>query len=140
MTIQSIINTSKRIGLHDYITNLPNGYETELLASGTNVPKNIRIKIMLARAIISHPRLLVLENFMSSTASPEMKKVIECLLNEKEDWSVICVSNDPKVAALCDRVIMMEHAEVVEIGPFHEVKYTEYGRRIFGYEREELVV
>ncbi|MEM9885242.1 MAG: ATP-binding cassette domain-containing protein [Bacteroidota bacterium] len=140
VTTQGIISTSKRIGLHDYINDLPNGYQTELLASGANIPKNIRIKIMLARAIISRPKLLVLENFMSSKASPEMGKVIECLLNKEEDWSVICVSNDPRVAKLCDRVIMMNKGEVIAEGAYDDVKYTDYGQEIFGYEPAEEMV
>lgn len=137
VSMADIIATSKRIGLHGYINALPNGYETELLAGGSNVPKNVRVKIMLARTIISQPKLLVLENFMSSTASPEMEQVIECLLNDKESWTVICVSNDPRVAKLCNKVIMMDRAEIIVEGTFDEVKYTEYGRKIFGLERAE---
>jgi ABC-type bacteriocin/lantibiotic exporter with double-glycine peptidase domain len=136
ITMKDIIKTSKRIGMHDYVNALPNGYETELLAGGSNIPKNVRIKIMLARTIISHPKLLVLENFMSSTASPEMEQVIRCLLSEKETWTVICVSNDPEVAALCDRVIMMNKGEVVVEGRFEDIKHSEYGKEIFGWEEK----
>ncbi|MEM1327739.1 MAG: ATP-binding cassette domain-containing protein [Bacteroidota bacterium] len=139
VTMNDIIATSKRIGLHNYVNSLPNGYETELLAGGSNIPKNIRIKIMLARTIISQPKLLVLENFMSSTASPEMEQVIRCLLDESEAWTVICVSNDPDVAKLCDRVVMMNKGEVVIEGKFDEVKHSEYGKEIFSlYDEAEL--
>ena len=62
--LKSIINIARAIDLHHYINHLPEGYRSELLAGGLNVPRSVRAKIILARAIVANPSLLVIDNFI----------------------------------------------------------------------------
>jgi len=115
---QKIIQTAKEIGLHPYINHLPNGYQTELLANGLNVPRSIRTKIILARTLIFQPQILLLDNFMPRLERKEKQVIIDYLTEEEKHWTLIGISNNPAFAKKCDRVIVMQNGEVIENGTF----------------------
>ena len=106
--LQAITKIAQEIGLHSYINRLPNGYQTELLASGINIPGSIRAKVILARALLSQPQLLVLENFMPRIERVERNHIIELLTDRARPWTLVGVSNNPDFAAKCDRVVIMK--------------------------------
>jgi len=129
--LKTIIEITKEIGLHDYINRLPNSYQTELLASGINIPASVRTKIILTRMLIAKPNLLVLENFLPRIEQIEKQHIIDLLTNEEKDWTVVAISNNPDFAAKCDRVVILKAGEILVEGNFHQLKNNEYVKEVF---------
>lgn len=128
---QKIIQTAKEIGLHHYINHLPDGYRTELLANGVNVPRSVRTKIILARTLIFQPEILLLDNFMPRLERKEKQIIIDYLTEDKKHWTLIGISNNPKFAEKCDRVIVLEDGKIIENAPFSEIKKNLLAKEIF---------
>ncbi|MCR9289250.1 MAG: ATP-binding cassette domain-containing protein [Bacteroidetes bacterium] len=131
VSLKEIIQISKEIGLHDLINRLPEGYHTELLAGGINVPGSTRTKIMLTRIFISQPDLLVLENFLPRIEQMEKEHLMDFLTDQSKSWTMVAVSNNPNFAAKCDRVIILKNGEVLTEGKFEDLKHNLYVREVF---------
>jgi len=128
---QTIIRTAKEIGLHGYINHLPDGYQTELLANGVNVPRSVRTKIILARTLIFQPEILLLDNFMPRLERKEKQLVIDYLTEEKKHWTLIGISNNPAFAKKCDRIIILQDGVILENAAFEKIKTKPLVKEIF---------
>lgn len=131
VTLQRIIKTAKAIGLHDYINHMPNGYQTELLANGLNIPRSARTKIILARTLIAKPDILLLDNFMPRIERIEKQKIIEFLTAADKKWTLIAISNNAAFASQCDRVVILQNGQIVTQGPFEKVVNDSFAKEVF---------
>lgn len=128
---QEIVRVAKEIGLHTYINHLPNGYNTELIANGLNIPRSVRTKIILARTIVYQPQILLLDNFIPRLEQKERISIMDYLTDEEKHWSLIAVSNSPRFAAKCDRVIVLQEGKIIADAPFEELTKTKLINDIF---------
>lgn len=106
----------KLSSLDGWIAEQPNGFETELLAEGLNVPRSVRVRILLARAIIRRPRLLVLGSLLEQLEPGIRMKIMAGLTSAEQPWTLVVVSNDPNVARTCDRALVMRKGRVIADG------------------------
>jgi ABC-type bacteriocin/lantibiotic exporter with double-glycine peptidase domain len=82
-------------------------------------------KIILARGIVHRPRLLAMEELLAKFERSERENVIDLLTDKNQKWTLVVVSNDPTLAAKCDRVFVMKEGEIISQGPYDEVsKHT----------------
>jgi ABC-type bacteriocin/lantibiotic exporter with double-glycine peptidase domain len=128
---QKIIQTAKEIGLHSYINYLPDGYQTELIANGVNVPRSVRTKIILARTLIFQPEILLLDNFMPRLERKEKQLIIDYLTEDRKHWTLVAISNNPEFAKKCDRVIIMEDGKILENDSFENIKLKPLVKDLF---------
>lgn len=128
---QKIIQTAKEIDLHSYINHLPDGYQTDLLANGLNVPRSVRTKIILARTLIFQPEILLLDNFMPRLERKEKQLIIDYLTENRKHWTLIAISNNIEFAKKCDRVIVMQNGNIIENDSFEKIKSKKLVKEIF---------
>ena len=93
--------------LSSWVTEQPEGYDTELVAEGLNVPGSIRVRLLLARAIVRRPRLLVLGNLLDRLEPTTRRKIVTDITDERQQWTLVILSNEPEVAMACDRVLLL---------------------------------
>ncbi|MEM6772524.1 MAG: ABC transporter ATP-binding protein, partial [Bacteroidota bacterium] len=102
--------------LEGWIEEQPHGFETNLLAEGLNVPRSVRVRILLARAIIRRPRLLVLGSLLEQLEPIIRQSIMTSLTEVGHPWTLIVVSNDPNVARTCDRALVMRRGRIISEG------------------------
>ncbi len=100
------------VGLTDYIKSSPEGYATELKPLGKQLARSIVQKILLARSIVHKPRLLVLENALEGIDDAERISIIDFLVDEKNPWTLIAVSQDPYFRSKVDYCLEMQNGVV----------------------------
>jgi len=137
--LPEIIKIAKEINLHEFINQLPNGYHTELLANGLNIPRSARTKVILARTLISRPDLLLLDNFMPRIERLEKASLIDFLTDKKKSWSLIAISNNPEFIAKCDRVIVFKEGKILLEGPFKKIKSNPHVKEIFKSSKDDFL-
>jgi len=106
VTIEAITELSAKVGLNDFVASLPNGYDTMLDPTGRRLPRSVTHKIMLVRALINRPRLLLLQEPWMNCTEEDRKKIMQLLL-ELKDTTMVIVSNDEDFAKQCSQVIEM---------------------------------
>ena len=117
------------VGLTDFIESLPEGYNTLLIPEGKNLPKSIRLKIMLARCLIGAPKLILLEDNFNQLNGTDKKRLMEHLL--RQSATVIVVSNDPEIAKLFNRLVVIEKGALIDDGPLDNMKTKKWYKKLF---------
>jgi ABC-type bacteriocin/lantibiotic exporter with double-glycine peptidase domain len=110
-----IFNALDTVGLNQFLKEQPNGLETVLYPEGKQMSYTIAKKIILARAIIKQPRIMILEDPLDQFNLEETTKIIRYLTDVKRPWSLIVVSSKKSWKAQCKQTITLEKGEIKSI-------------------------
>lgn len=135
VSLQDVIFAVEKVGLKSFVERLPLGYNTMLLPGGKNLPRSIIAKIILARSIASRPSLLAIEEPFSFLEQQDREKISEFLTADENIWTLLIVSDDPIIAAKCERIIVMRNGKILEAGTLAEIKESEHYTKIFKTEK-----
>lgn len=91
--------------LVEFIKTLPKGLDTLIAPSGQKLSKGIMQRIIIARSIANHPKLLLIENQLDSIEEQQRLEIIKFLTDKQNGWTLICVSHDADLQKHCDAVI-----------------------------------
>jgi ABC-type bacteriocin/lantibiotic exporter with double-glycine peptidase domain len=103
------------VGLNQFLKEQPNGLETVLYPEGKQMSYTIAKKIILARAIIKQPRIMILEDPLDQFNLEETTKIIRYLTDAKRPWALIVVSSKKSWKAQCKQTITLEKGEIKSI-------------------------
>ncbi len=131
ISIHKLMQVIEQVGLSTFIQNSNNGIDTELLPGGKNIPGSITSKILIARAVISSPGLLVMEQPLGKINQRDRVILSNFLTDKKQPWTLVCTSEDPMLAAFCDRIIVLDAGRIVFEGTFEAVQQTEHFKKVF---------
>lgn len=129
--MQDVVEACERVRLVEYVEQLPQGYQSILLPGGTNVPRSVRAKIILARGIVKQPRLMVMEEFFTHLSQSDREEISKILTAEESNWSMIAVTNDPILASKCDRTLIMKNGRIIEEGTYEEIQSSAHFTTVF---------
>ncbi|PKB25716.1 ATP-binding cassette subfamily C protein LapB [Novosphingobium kunmingense] len=116
-----MLRASEVSGAHDFISQLPNGYDLRLHDRGEGLSGGQRQSIAMARALIGRPPILVLDEPTSSVDTETEARLIHRLKNEFAGRTLILITHRPSLLNLADRVIVMARGRVAMDGPTSEV-------------------
>jgi ABC-type bacteriocin/lantibiotic exporter with double-glycine peptidase domain len=105
------------VGLRDDLYSRKQGLNTPL-GVGTPLSDSVRQKLLLARALVRRPRLLLLDTFLPGVEPAERLRILQRLLQPEQPWTVLVASNDLRVLSLCPRLALLDEGHVVAEGPF----------------------
>ncbi|RMF00358.1 MAG: ATP-binding cassette domain-containing protein, partial [Bacteroidetes bacterium] len=131
VNFNQIVWAVEQVGLSDFVQSLPQGYNTLLVPGGRNLPQSVKTKIILARGIVSQPRMLALEEFLNNLQPSDRERMADMLTARSQPWTLLAVSNDPLLAARCERIILMKDGAIIAQGPYEELRDTEDFQRVF---------
>lgn len=120
INITQITSIAERLGFIDEMQSLPNGFESILDPAGKRLPKKILQQILLMRALLGNHRLLLLEDPCNHLAPEEKEAVLNCIRQEL-NATVIISTNDPSVAKVCDKIIVLKNGTVETTGNWNDL-------------------
>ncbi|MDX1768439.1 peptidase domain-containing ABC transporter [Arenibacter troitsensis] len=100
-------------GLLQYVKEQPKGVNTMVYPEGQQMPFTVAKKIVLARSIVRKPKLLLLKDPLIQFDEVEAVKIINFLTEDKNPWSLIVVSQDPKWLNRFQNIITLENGKIV---------------------------
>jgi ABC-type bacteriocin/lantibiotic exporter with double-glycine peptidase domain len=103
------------VGLNQFLKEQPNGLETVLYPEGKQMSYTIAKKMILARAIIKQPKIMILEDPLDQFNLEETLKIIHYLTDTKRPWALIVVSSKKSWRAQCNQTITLEKGEIKSI-------------------------
>lgn len=101
------------VGLSNYVKHLPKGLNTILRPEGKEISYTTAKKIILARAIIKKPKLLVLKEPLDHFDQKEASKIIDFLIDKKHDWSLIVVSQNQLWENKLSKVVSLDNGQII---------------------------
>lgn len=96
------------VELEDEIDRLPRGLETQVESGGTHFTKSQILRILVARAIVTRPPLLIFDGTLHNVEPSPRQILLRRLCSKEESWSAIFVTNDDAIGAYVERRITQE--------------------------------
>lgn len=120
-SMEEIVAAAKAAKIHDFIMTLPKGYDTVIGERGVTLSGGQRQRIAIARALVKNPRILLLDDPVSNLDAETEAALVRDLRDILRGRTAIIVSQRPSLAALADRVVVMEDGVIVEEGTHEEL-------------------
>ncbi|MEE9509176.1 MAG: ABC transporter ATP-binding protein [Candidatus Bathyarchaeia archaeon] len=120
-TNKEVMEAAKRVGVHNFIQRLPEGYNTEIQEGSSNISVGQRQLISFARALIIDPRILILDEATSSV-DPYTELIIQQGLEKLlKDRTAFIIAHRLSTVRKADRIIVLNDGEIVEEGTHNEL-------------------
>lgn len=137
-----VILAAKQIGAHEFIENLPGGYDFIISERGSNLSMGQRQLISFVRALVYDPDILILDEATSSI-DPETESVIQYAIEKLiEKRTSIIIAHRLSTIRHADQVMAMDHGEVKEIGSHEDLLNRPHGlyRKLYDYQFAKAVL
>ncbi|MEV2235537.1 ABC transporter ATP-binding protein [Streptomyces phaeochromogenes] len=113
---EDIERAAKAIGAHDFITALPDGYDTDVRKRGGRISAGQRQLVAFARALLADPAVLILDEATSSLDVPGERAVQRAMDTVLRGRTAVVIAHRLSTVEIADRVLVMEHGRIVEDG------------------------
>lgn len=112
ITEPEIMEACRVTGLMERLSYLPDGLLTKLDPQGARLPKSLLKRIVQARAIAGHPRMILLEDSLQDWDPKEREQILGWITAPERPWTLLVVSNDPWVQQRCARTLLLRDGKL----------------------------
>ncbi|GAA0990083.1 hypothetical protein GCM10009576_065170 [Streptomyces rhizosphaericus] len=119
---ERILAAARAAQADGFISELPNGYDTEVGEQGLTLSGGQRQRLALARAILTDPRLLVLDDATSAVDARVEHEIHEALRGVMAGRTTLLIAHRPSTLALADRIAVMDRGRVADVGTDEELR------------------
>ena len=120
-TRAEIVAAARAAYAHDFITTLPNGYDTVIGSRGHGLSGGERQRLSIARAVLLDPRILILDEATSSVDSATEEMIQEALERLIPGRTTIAIAHRLSTLRMADRLLVVEDGRLVEQGTHEEL-------------------
>jgi subfamily B ATP-binding cassette protein HlyB/CyaB len=114
--MERVIAAAKLAGAHDFILQLPEGYDTQVEERGMNLSGGQRQRIAIARALLGEPRILILDEATSALDAESEEVIQQNMSRIVAGRTVIVIAHRLSALRMCTRIVGLEKGEIVEDG------------------------
>lgn len=115
-TREQVIRAAEDAHIHHHIMTQPDGYDTDVTGSGSNLSQGQRQLITIARALLSDNPILILDEATSSVDTRTEKQIQQAMVNLMENRTSFIIAHRLSTIRDADHIIVMDHGDIVEQG------------------------
>lgn len=120
-TDEEVIEAAKAANAHEFIMNLPDGYDTKVGERGVKLSGGQKQRVAIARVFLKNPPILVLDEATSALDLESEHQIQETLDKLAKDRTTFVVAHRLSTITHADRIVLIEHGKIVEIGSHEEL-------------------
>ena len=121
ISFDNVLKAAKKIGIHDFIMSLPNGYNYNVKERGVMISQGQRQLISFLRAYLKNPSILILDEATSSIDSNSEELIQSAILKITENKTSIIIAHRLSTILNSDRILVMDSGKLVEHGSHLEL-------------------
>lgn len=126
-SLDAIIQVARLAGAHEFICELPEGYDTMVGEHGTGLSGGQRQRIAIARALLTNPRILIFDEATSALDYESERVIQDNMRNICQGRTVLIIAHRLSAVRAADRIIVMERGQIAESGRHDELLNTPGG-------------
>lgn len=120
-TLEEIVQAAKIANAHDFISNLPDGYDTYVGAGGYSLSGGEKQRLSIARAVLHNPRILILDEATASLDTETELEIQDALEKLMKGRTTIAIAHRLSTLRNADYLVVIEQGEVAEAGTHEEL-------------------
>lgn len=124
-TISDVIEAAKNSNAHDFISKMPDGYDTQVGQRGTQLSGGQKQRIAIARILLRDPKILLLDEATSALDNQNEKIVQEALNKARQGRTTIVIAHKLSTIQIADAIVALSEGKVVEIGSHRQLMEKE---------------
>jgi ABC-type multidrug transport system fused ATPase/permease subunit len=124
-TREELVQAAKAANAHEFITQLPEGYDTEIGERGVKLSGGQKQRLALARAILADPRILILDEATSSVDAEAEFLIQQALERVLEGRTSLVIAHRLSTVRNADKIIVLDQGRIVETGKHDELLQRE---------------
>ncbi|HLO10995.1 MAG TPA: ABC transporter ATP-binding protein [Pseudoneobacillus sp.] len=137
-SMEEVIEAAKAANAHDFIMNLPQGYETKVGERGVKLSGGQKQRVAIARVFLKNPPILILDEATSALDLESEHLIQESFETLAKDRTTFIVAHRLSTITHADRIVLIEHGEIIEIGNHEQLMEKQGGyHRLFQVQQIE---
>ncbi|MEH2466953.1 peptidase domain-containing ABC transporter [Nostoc sp.] len=136
-TTEEIIEAAQVACAHEFVMNLPNGYNTRVGERGSALSGGQRQRIAIARSVLQRPKLLVLDEATSALDYPTERQICLNLAKAFKGDTVFFITHRLNTVSNADMIVVMDNSRVIEQGSHQELMATK-GHYYYLYQQQDV--
>ncbi len=116
-----VVEAAKKAEAHEFIKDLPHGYDTEVGERGVKLSGGQRQRITIARTILKDPKILIFDEATSDVDTETEKKIQKSIQRLTEDKTTLAIAHRLSTIRSADKILVMENGRIIESGSHEEL-------------------
>lgn len=116
------IEACKRVGIHDFIMNLPDGYNTKLNENSNQISEDKKLLVAIARALLTKAEIIVFDEVTNILESSKREQFIDLCKNLKLDHTIVVMTHEKEIARHADYIYLLKQGKIIGSGTDKELK------------------
>lgn len=118
---EEVISAAKKASCHDFIKNMPEGYETKIGEAGSTLSGGEKQRIAIARAILKDAPIVILDECTSALDVENEHHILKAINHLVKDKTVIMIAHRLETVRKADHIIVLDKGEIVQEGTHNEL-------------------
>ena len=133
--MERVVAAAKMAGAHEFIADLPEGYDTLVGEQGSNLSGGQRQRLAIARALITNPRILIFDEATSALDYESERLIQDNMASICKGRTVFIIAHRLTTVRQCNRIIVMEKGRIVEQGNHEQLlQHQGYYAKLHSYQ------
>lgn len=127
---EEIVDLCKKLGIHDEILKLKNGYDTVLNSHEDTLKQNTKVLLNVARILLKDTKIMIFDSVLYLLNKESKRVVLDILKDIKDKHTIIIISKDDEVLSVADSIVLLDEGRVYNTGEYDNISSLKLYKQI----------